>query len=86
MNEKPSRRKFFEKTLGYSAAAAVGGSLGFEHQALFAQLVDRTKGGGEEQPITGLQTGDFCGLQVSRLIIGGNLISGSAHAGELLYQ
>lgn len=86
MSKKPSRRKFFEKTLGVSAAAAVAGGLSFEHQALFAQLVNRSKRDAREQPISGLQSGELCGLKVSRLIIGGNLISGSAHAGDLLYQ
>jgi len=33
-----------------------------------------------------LQKGKFGELEVSRLIIGGNLISGSAHAGDLVYQ
>jgi len=86
MSKKPSRREFFERTLGVSAAAAVAGSFSFEDQMLMAQLVDRSKSDSPQEPITGLQSGEFCGLRVSRLIIGGNLISGSAHAGELLYQ
>lgn len=86
MSGKSSRRQFFERMFGVSAAAAVGGSLAFEDQALMAQLVKRSDSQSDAAPVVGLQKGDFCGLKVSRLIIGGNLISGSAHAGELLYQ
>jgi len=52
-----------------------------------AQLAARrAKSSKNEVPVQGLQKGLFGGQRVSRLIIGGNLISGSAHAGELVYQ
>ncbi len=70
--------------MGISAGVAAG--LSFEHRALVAQLVDKSDYGKVQEPVEGLQVGTFGGRQVSRLIIGGNLISGSAHAGELLYQ
>ena len=85
MTSKISRRSLIGKTLGISAGLAAGSS--FEHRALLAQLgARRSKQKVDEEPIQGLQRGIFGGLQVSRLIIGGNLISGSAHAGELIYQ
>lgn len=63
----------------------MGSSL--EDRTLMAQLGARQpKSGSQESPVTGLQKGVFGGQKVSRLIIGGNLISGSAHAGELVYQ
>ena len=84
MSEKPNRRRFVKKSLGVSAGIMAG--LSFEHQALLAQLVDRTNYGKAQEPVKGLQKGKFGKLEISRLIIGGNLISGSAHAGDLVYQ
>jgi len=85
MTRRISRRRLIGKTLGISTGLALGKS--FEHQALLAQLsARRERQTAEKEPVEGLQTGIFGGRQVSRLIIGGNLISGSAHAGELIYQ
>ena len=84
MSEKPNRRRFVKESLGISTAVLAG--LSYEHQALLAQLVDRKSYGKAQEPVKGLQKGKFGKLEISRLIIGGNLISGSAHAGELVYQ
>lgn len=78
---KISRRGLFKTSLGVTLAG-----LPFEHRALLAQLVDRSDYGKVKEPVKGLQRGMFGKHEISRLIIGGNLISGSAHAGELLYQ
>lgn len=79
-----NRRSFLSKSAAISSA--IFSTLPFEHQALLAQLVDRSKYGNTEEPVKGLQKGKFYQHEISRLIIGGNLISGSAHAGDLLYQ
>lgn len=84
MGKKICRRSLIGSSVKISAAVAAG--LSFEHRALVAQLVDRSGYGEKQEPVTGLQQGTFGGRKVSRLMIGGNLISGSAHAGELLYQ
>ena len=84
MSKNLNRRGFMGKSIGVSTSILAG--LSFEHQALLAQLVDRTNYGKVQEPVKGLQKGGFGELEVSRLIIGGNLISGSAHAGKLLYQ
>ena len=39
-----------------------------------------------KEPVKGLQRGKFGKYEVSRLIIGGDPVSGIAHAGELVYQ
>ena len=78
---KISRRGLFKASLGVTLAG-----LPFEHRALLAQLVDRSDYGKVKEPVKGLQRGKFGKHEISRLIIGGNLISGSAHAGDLLYQ
>ncbi len=84
MGKRLNRRDFVQRSLGISAGVIAG--LSFEHQALLAQLVERSEYGKRKDPVKGLQRGKFAGQEVSRLIIGGNLISGSAHAGDLLYQ
>ncbi|MFB3923052.1 MAG: hypothetical protein ACE145_15120 [Terriglobia bacterium] len=81
---KFNRRSLFKTSLGVCGALA--GGLPYEHRALLAQLVDRSGYGKVKEPVKGLQRGKFGKHEISRLIIGGNLISGSAHAGELLYQ
>jgi hypothetical protein len=84
MARKISRRSVIASSLGVSAGITAG--MSYEHRALFGQLVDRSRYGKVPEPVKGLPTGTLGGHEVSRLIIGGNLISGSAHAGELLYQ
>jgi hypothetical protein len=85
MKENSNRRRFIGNSLGIAAGLAVAGRC-LEETTLLAQLVNREQGAPTEEPVVGLQKGRFGGLEVSRLIIGGNQISGSAHAGDLLYQ
>ena len=84
MSGKITRRSFVGKSIAVSAGIAAG--TGLEDRQLMAQLVNREGYGHKQQAVKGLQQAEFGGRAVSRLIIGGNLISGSAHAGELLYQ
>ncbi len=81
---KMNRRGLIKTSLGVSGALL--GGLPYEHRALLAQLVDRSNYGKVQEPVKGLQHGKFGRYDVTRLVIGGNLISGSAHGGELLYQ
>jgi len=81
---KMNRRGLIKTSLGVSGALL--GGLPYEHRALLAQLVDRSNYGKVQEPVKGLQHGKFGKYDITRLIIGGNLISGSAHGGELLYQ
>jgi hypothetical protein len=82
--KKMNRRRLLKSSLGISGAVLAG--LSYEDRALMAQLVDRSEYGKVKEPVKGLQRGKLGPHTISRLIIGGNLISGSAHAGELLYQ
>jgi hypothetical protein len=81
---KIRRREVLRNSLGLSGALL--GGISYEHRALMAQLVDQSEYGKVKEPVEGLQCGKFGQYQLSRLIVGGNLISGSAHAGELIYQ
>jgi hypothetical protein len=71
-------------SLGVSGTLLAG--LSCEQRSLVAQLVDRSEYGKVNKPVKGLQRGKLGQHEISRLIIGGNLISGSAHADNLLYQ
>lgn len=72
-----SRRCFFVGTMA-AAGAAVGASL--EERALAAGA-----GEGSAGPRGAMPTGKIGNLSVSRLICGGNLISGFAHSRDLVY-
>ena len=72
------RRRFLRDSL------ALSGAVVFEHRPLLAKM----KGHGASAPdSTGGRppTGAIGKLKISRLICGGNLFSGFAHSGDLLY-
>jgi hypothetical protein len=79
MPHKINRRKFIAGT----AVGAAGASmfLSCEQKALIEKPAQQAK----EPPLTGLATGKIGSLTVSKLICGGNLISGYAHARDLIY-
>ncbi len=72
-----SRRCFFVGTMA-AAGAAVGSSL--EEKALAAGAVEAAEG-----PKGAMPMGKIGNVSVSRLICGGNLISGHAHSRDLVY-
>jgi len=81
MSNQLNRRHFVKNSL---VAGGVAAGLTFEHQPLAAKLSGfsnapvETSGGS-------LPRGKIGKLKVSRLICGGNLFSGFAHSGELVY-
>ena len=83
MSKQLNRRQFMEKSLIVSGSVAAG--LSFERQALLANSNENSAPSAAEEPITGLQKGRIGKLEISRLICGGNLFSGFAHARELIY-
>jgi hypothetical protein len=78
------RRQMLRNSLGLSGALL--GGISYEDKALMARLADPSAPGKAEEPVKGLQRGKLGKYEVSRLIIGGDPISGIAHAGELVYQ
>lgn len=78
-----TRRKFLWKSALASSAAAV--SFRFEEQALIAQQSQLAAPPPAPAPALAFPRGKFGKLSVSRLICGGNLISGFAHSRDLLY-
>jgi hypothetical protein len=77
------RRELLKRSVG--ASAALVGGVSFERRALLAHLSAPAQEAAPE-PVKGLQRGKFGKYEVSRLIIGGDPVSGIAHAGELVYQ
>ncbi len=82
MPKKINRRRFLKKSLVISAA---GLTLSFEEKALLAKLVDHPDTQTLGQSVGGLPMGRIGNLKISRLICGGNLISGFAHSRDLIY-
>jgi len=81
-----NRRTFLQKSFVASAGAALGLSL--EEKILLAQQQKSVEKSSMELPkgdIKGLPTGKISSLTISRLICGGNLISGFAHSRDLTY-
>jgi len=86
-----NRRGFMKNSL--VAAAGAAAALSYEEQILLAQQKKKSKPSRHKLPkvkvpegsVKGLQTGKIGNVTMSRLISGGNLISGYAHSRDLIY-
>lgn len=83
MSEKINRRSFLSKSLMMSAGTAAG--MSYEEKALFAKSAGTSPTPLSQGPVTGLPMGKIGDLKISRIICGGNLISGFAHSRDLIY-
>jgi len=81
MAKKFDRRDFIKKSVAASAAA--GMAFGFEEKCLLAKE-DQPSPAASGNPVA-MPTGKIGDVTVSRLICGGNLISGFAHSRDLIY-
>ncbi len=81
MNAPWDRRHFLKRSA--FAAAALPAVASFEEHALLAAAPAASAD--TPKPTTPLPTGKLGGLSVTRLICGGNLISGFAHSRDLIY-
>jgi hypothetical protein len=80
MSNQLNRRHFMKKSV---VTAGVTAGLTFEHQPLAAHL---SGGSATQKDVSAAPPkGKLGSLEVSRLIYGGNLFSGFAHSGELVY-
>ena len=77
------RRTFLKGFAAASTGAAFG--FGFEERALLARAEERPQGPVREGSAADMPTGKIGDVTVSRLICGGNLISGYAHSRDLIY-
>jgi len=83
MSEDLNRRSFIKKSVAASAGATLG--LGFSEKQVKAEPAARKKATVPKASDKGMPMGKIGNLKVSRLISGGNLISGWAHARDLIY-
>ena len=81
MNGLCDRRQFLKRSA--LAASAVTAAASFEERALLAAAPVAEPN--TPKPAAPLPTGKIGGLSVTRLICGGNLISGFAHSRDLIY-
>jgi len=83
MTDKVSRRGFLRRSAMVSAGAAM--ALSFEEKALLAQVAATAGTAQLKGSAKGLPRGKIGDLSISRIICGGNLISGFAHSRDLAY-
>ena len=83
MSDSVSRRGFLKKSVVASTAAAIGVSL--EEKTLLAQNAVPAPAAAAPVAPAAFPTGKIGDLTVTRLLCGGNLISGFAHSRDLIY-
>ena len=83
MPENINRRSFLKKSIVGSTGATLG--LTFEKKASLAKTAGKARMEMQEDSNKGLPTGKIGNLKISRLIAGGNLMSGWSHARDLIY-
>lgn len=82
MAERINRRNFIKKTL--TATAAASAALSLEEKTLLAKP-DNSSESTDNKDVKLMSTGKIGNVEISRLICGGNLISGYAHSRDLIY-
>ena len=83
MTKHLNRRHFLKKSVLASTGATLGLSL--EEKILLGRNVAKASDTERQSPGKNLPTGKIGKLTISRLICGGNLINGFAHARDLIY-
>ena len=83
MRENLNRRNFLRQSIIGPTAATLG--LSFEEKALLARTSGKPVVPTCDNSAKGLQMGKIGNVRISRLICGGNLISGVAHSRDLIY-
>ena len=81
MSDKMNRRGFLRRSLITSTGISLGLSL--EEKTLLAKSAE--KPAGPKNTSQNMPTGKIGDITISRLICGGNLISGFAHSRDLIY-
>jgi nitrous oxide reductase len=83
MKKDLNRRHFLQKTAIASTAAALGMSL--EEKILLGRTTAKANAAERQTSRKELPVGKIGNVKISRLICGGNLINGFAHARDLIY-
>jgi hypothetical protein len=87
MKSSQSRRSFFKKSAAAALAAPLVASVEEFHLLAQGKQTDASPGSatGPVEPKATLPTGVIGKVKISRLICGGNLITGYAHSRDLIY-
>jgi hypothetical protein len=83
MTKEINRRRFLKKSALTSTAAVLG--LALEEKILLDQTVAKANATERQTSGKDLPTGKIGNVKISRIICGGNLINGFAHARDLIY-
>ncbi len=83
MSKDLNRRQFFKKSL--VSSAVVTSALSLEEKALLAATTGKTAVPAPRSATRGMSIGSIGNRKFSRLLCGGNLISGFAHSRDLIY-
>jgi hypothetical protein len=84
MSDRLDRRDFLKRSLAGSTAGAL--ALSLEEKALLARSAQKTPSSAAPAAAAGeMPMGKIGNLNVTRLIVGGNLTSGFAHSRDLIY-
>jgi len=83
MSHNLTRRRFLKKSVLVSTCATL--RLSLEEKALLARTTSKPARVSTGSATKGLPMGKIGNLKISRLICGGNLINGFAHARDLIY-
>lgn len=83
MKNDCDRRSFLKTSL--AGATGAGLTFGFEEKILLAKSKENVPDSGPAVMPSNMPAGKIKNLSISRLICGGNLISGHAHSRDLLY-
>lgn len=83
MTRDTGRRDFLKKTFAASSGAALG--MSFEERALLARAEEPETPREKTAKVKEMPMGKIGNVSISRLICGGNLISGFAHSRDLIY-
>ena len=83
MTPHVNRRRFLKKSLAASTGAAL--AFGFEEKTLIARAAENSPPVTASAAPQDMPMGKIKDVAISRLICGGNLISGMAHSRDLIY-
>jgi len=83
MSRNLDRRGFLKTTAAASAGAAL--AIGFEEKALLAKEESKDAAASPAPSGKPMPKGKIGGVEMGRLVCGGNLISGFAHSRDLMY-
>ena len=87
MSKNLDRRSFLNRSIvcSFGAAGAAASGLSLEEKMLVAKAAEKSAGPNPSAGMNDMPTGKIGDVTISRILCGGNLISGYAHSRDLMY-